>query len=85
MKILLTAQAEKTFLRLPAQIQKKIKKQFLLLEQDFFYPSLHTKKMGAADQWEIRIDRHYRAAFRKDDDTIIIDTLGPHDEGLGKK
>lgn len=86
MKIVLTQEAEKAFRKLPSPIQKKVKKQFFLLEQDFFYPSLHTKKMsGMPGEWEIRIDCHYRASFRKDGDIVTIDALGPHDIGLGKK
>lgn len=86
MKIIFSHDAEKAFLKLPSSIQKKVKKQFLFLERDFFYPSLYTKKMaGIPNEWEIRIDRHHRACFRKDGDTLIIDALGPHDEGLGKK
>lgn len=86
MKIIFVQEAERAFLKLPASIQKKVKKQFLLLDQYFFYPSLHTKKMtGLPGEWEIRIDRQYRACFRKDGDTITVDALGPHDTGLGKK
>lgn len=86
MKIIFSREAERAFLKLADPIQKKVKKQFLLLEQDFFYPSLYTKKMaGIPDEWEIRIDRHYRACFRKDGNILTIDALGPHDTGLGKK
>ncbi|OGG13728.1 hypothetical protein A2875_04075 [Candidatus Gottesmanbacteria bacterium RIFCSPHIGHO2_01_FULL_46_14] len=86
MKIVFSQEAERVFLKLAAPIQKKVKKQFLLLDQDFFYPSLYTKKMsGIPNEWEIRIDRHYRASFRKEGDEITIDSLGPHDTGLGKK
>lgn len=40
---------------------------------------------GIPNEWEIRIDRHHRACFRKDGDVLTIDALGPHDAGLGKK
>lgn len=40
---------------------------------------------GVPTEWEIRIDRHHRACFRKDGDLLTIDALGPHDTGLGKK
>lgn len=86
MKIIFSHDAEKSFLKLPSSIQKKVKKQFLFLERDFFYPSLYTKKMASIPgEWEIRIDWHYRACFRKDGDIVTIDALGPHDAGLGKK
>ncbi|MDP1722358.1 MAG: hypothetical protein Q8L37_04045 [Candidatus Gottesmanbacteria bacterium] len=34
---------------------------------------------------KLPLDRHHRASFRKDGDTLTIDALGPHDAGLGKK
>ncbi len=46
---------------------------------------IQKKMSGIPNEWEIRIDRHYRASFRKEGDMVTIDSLGPHDTGLGKK
>lgn len=86
MKIAKTASFIESYIKLPKQIQKKADKQIKFLLQDLFYPSLYTKKMeGRTNTWEVRVDRSYRMTFEKDQDTLILRTVGPHDEGLGKK
>jgi putative component of toxin-antitoxin plasmid stabilization module len=35
--------------------------------------------------WEARIDKGYRFTFEKTEDSLILRTIGQHDEGLGKK
>lgn len=85
MKSTLTSRAEKTFKKLPPSIRKKFVKQLSFLERDTLHPSLRTKKMGGTKHFEARIDRHYRFTFIIENETVHILTLGPHDEGLGKK
>lgn len=76
----------KRYQRLPQAVQKKIDKQIQFLGTDFFYPSLRTKKLeGKQDWWEFRIDYHYRMIGKKINNSIILHSVGPHDEGLGKK
>ena len=76
----------KRYKRLPKSIQKKADRQILFLEKNFFYPSLKTKKMpGFKNWWEFRIDYHYRMTGKKIKDLLILHSVGPHDEGLGKK
>lgn len=71
---------------LPHRIQKKFLKQIKLLVTHFFYPSLHTKKIqGQENVWEARVDLQYRFRFEKLEDDIYLISMGPHDEGLGKK
>lgn len=41
--------------------------------------------MGGENCFEGRIDLHYRFTFVIDGENIYILTVGPHDEGLGKK
>lgn len=41
--------------------------------------------MAGLDRWEARVDKSYRFTFDKENDTIILRTVGVHDEGLGKK
>jgi mRNA-degrading endonuclease RelE of RelBE toxin-antitoxin system len=66
-KIRRTKTFDKTFLKLPAQIQQKTEKAVKLLLLEFYHPSLHTKKMsGQKDIWEARVDYHYRFTFTLD-------------------
>ena len=75
----------KGYAKLAESIRKKTDRQITMLLQDMFYPSLNTKKMGGENIWEARVDKHYRLTFSKKEDTITLLTVGPHDEGLGKK
>lgn len=77
--------AEKQLRKISPIIVKKLHKQIGYLTQDFNHPSLRLKKMAGRERFEARIDYHYRFTFIVEDNTIIILTVGTHDEGLGKK
>ena len=77
--------AEKDYRKLSLNIQKKVDKQFELLLTNYRHPSLRSRKMGKRDIFEARIDRHYRFTFQILEEEVYILTIGPHDEGLGKK
>lgn len=81
-----TEQFKEEFDNLPLSIQKKYRKQIRFLLFNFFYPSLRIKKMrGYTNRWEARIDYHYRFTLYKEENELILISIGPHDEGLGKK
>lgn len=85
MVILFSKKAENNYKKLPLKIKLKADKQFLYLLKDYRHPSLRAKKMGGRDIFEARIDIHYRFTFRVAEDEVYILTIGPHDEGLGRK
>ncbi|MCL5010511.1 MAG: hypothetical protein M1289_02820 [Patescibacteria group bacterium] len=85
MKVVFLKNAEKSYKSLPLRIQKKADKQFLLLISNYRHPSLRTRKMGGLGHFEARIDIHYRFTFEIAEDNVIVRTIGPHDQGLGKK
>ena len=85
MKITFTANALKSYQKLPITLKKKADKQFSFFVTNIHHPSLRIKKMAGMDRWEARIDRSYRFTFEKDEDSITVRTIGQHDEGLGKK
>lgn len=85
MNVIASKKFKKSYDRLPARLQKKTKKSINHLRNDLFYPSLNTKKMEGLNLWEARIDRSYRFTFEKTREEITLRTVGPHDEGLGKK
>lgn len=83
MQVAKTANFTQRYQKLPRSIQKKVDKQILNLEKNFFYPSLRTKKLrGYEGWWEFRVDYHYRMVGKKVDETIILHSVGPHDEIL---
>lgn len=85
LNIKFTKQSQDTYKKLQTNIRKKLEKQVLLLSTNFRHPSLRAKKMGAMNRFEARIDRKYRFTFILEKETVTILTIGPHDEGLGKK
>jgi mRNA-degrading endonuclease RelE of RelBE toxin-antitoxin system len=85
MRLNFSRQAEKQFRKLPDYLKKKARKQFHFLLDDYRHPSLRTKRMEGLTRFEARIDRHYRFTFEVFENEIFILSVGPHDEGLGKK
>lgn len=85
MQVSFTLRAEKNYKKLSPFIKKKADKQLLLLTVDPRHPSLRVKKQTSIDRFEARIDNHYRFTFIIDKNTIHVFSIGPHDEGLGKK
>jgi len=45
--------------KLPKSVQKKTDKQILLLEKDFFYPSLRTKKLKGFKKKYLKANKLY--------------------------
>lgn len=80
-----TKKAEKDYKKLPRTIQLKADRQFARLLKDYRHPSLRSRKMLDGYSFEGRIDIHYRFTFQPEEEVIYILTIGPHDEGLGKK
>lgn len=85
MNIEFTKPAIKQAKNLSENLRIKATKQFKLFRQDIHHPSLHVKKMSGSNYYEGRIDYKYRFVFRFIGDTAYILSIGPHDEGLGKK
>ncbi len=77
--------AQKQIKKLPETIFRKFKRQVQYLIDNPAHPSLRVKRKGGSNDFEARIDYHYRFTFIKKENTICILTIGPHDEGLGKK
>lgn len=85
MKILKSKRFEKRYCKLDKTVQNKVDKTLVLLVKNLRHPSLRTKKMKGVNQWEARVDIHYRLTFIFDDNSLTLLSVGMHDEGLGKK
>lgn len=85
-KIRFTKRFLKSFARLPAAVQGKIRKQITLLSEDPRHPSLQTKPVqGAVGIYEARVDIDYRMTYERDEeDTLVLRVVGRHDETLKK-
>ncbi|HRN70295.1 MAG TPA: type II toxin-antitoxin system RelE/ParE family toxin [Candidatus Woesebacteria bacterium] len=75
---------EKQLVKLPKNIVRKLHKQIYFLLDDIQHPSLHSKKLQGTEIWEARVDYHYRFTFIVKANSIVILTVGMHDEGLGR-
>ncbi len=76
---------KKEFKKLPPHLQRKFDKQLKFLLSDPRYPSLRARKMGGEEKYEARLDKHNRFTYKTNENEIWLLTIGPHDEGLGKK
>ena len=83
-KIRFTRRFLKSFVRLPAAVQEKVKKQIALLAEDPHHPSLQTKSIqGAPGIYEARVDIDYRMTYERDvNDTLNLRVVGKHDAAL---
>ena len=83
-KIRFTRRFLKSFARLPAAVQGKIKKQIALLAEDPLHPSLQSKPIqGAPGIYEARVDNDYRMTYERDaEDLLMLRVVAKHDEAL---
>lgn len=76
---------QKRFKKLHPLLKKKFEKQLKLLLANPNHPSLNIKKMGGSGMFEARLDYHNRFVFKIVNNELWFYSIGPHDEGLGKK
>lgn len=85
MIIQFSAGFKRQYKKLPKIHQKKFDKQLSYLMKDSHHPSLKSRKMGGTEKFEARLDRHFRFTYLVEANEIWLLSIGPHDEGLGKK
>jgi len=85
-KIRFTRRFLKSFARLPAAVQEKVKKQLALLAEASRHPSLQTKPVqGASGIYEARVDIDYRFTYERDEgETLVLRVVARHDKALKK-
>lgn len=76
---------QKQYKRLHPVLKQKFTKQLSLLLENSRHPSLKTRKMGGSEDYEARLDKHNRFVYGIVGEEIRFYSIGPHDEGLGKK
>ena len=66
---------------LPASVQELADKNYALLRNDPFHPSLHLKKVGRTKQlWSVRVGEHYRALGMEQPEGVVWFWIGTHAE-----
>jgi mRNA-degrading endonuclease RelE of RelBE toxin-antitoxin system len=79
--IAVTRKFKNCYSQLEPEIQQKVDKALSLIKENFYHPSLHTKKIkgiGNKNIWEARIDIKYRFIFELEDGKCWLLEAGPH-------
>jgi hypothetical protein len=63
---------------LPQSVQELADRNFALLKNDSYHPSLHLKKAGC--YWSVRVGIHYRAVAVEVSDGLLWFWIGSHEE-----
>lgn len=67
--------------QLPENIQRLADKNYELLREDPYHPSLHFKKIGLKKQlWSVRVGDHYRALGLDKPEGVVWFWVGTHAE-----
>ena len=80
-----TKEFKKKFIKIPLSFQKRFNAKLTLLATNYRHPSLRARKMSGHGIFEARITIHYRFTYQLINNEVWLLTIGPHDEGLGKK
>jgi mRNA-degrading endonuclease RelE of RelBE toxin-antitoxin system len=79
MKIDRTKRFDSLYRKLPADIQKRVDKQLVLLLKNPRHPSLRFHKMhGYTNWWEISVTTRYRIMFQIIGNEYVLHKVGPH-------
>ena len=79
MRYIRTERFKKAASELPAEIQAKARKAFMLFKDNPRHPSLCIKRVqGMPDVWEGRVDIHYRFTFHYEGDACVFRNIGLH-------
>lgn len=70
----------KLYKKLPAEIQKRVKKSLTLFQENPSHPSLGHKKIGGyTNIYEMRVSQNYRITYTREGDRAILRKEGTHD------
>lgn len=85
MKLVRTERFVKAYQALQPDAREKVNKALRLLAADPGHPSLRLKKMhGKPAVWEARVDRSYRLTLEVCQDSLVLRSVGKHDETLNR-
>jgi len=76
MKHFATPKFWKAYESLPKSVQQVADRNYELLKENPFHPSLHFKKVGS--YWSVRVGLQYRALGIQDGDSLVWFWIGTH-------
>lgn len=80
-----TNKFRKQFKKLPQTLRDRFNSKLSILLSNPHHPGFYSKKMSGEHQFEARLTKHYRFTYIVTGNELWFLTIGPHDEGLGKK
>lgn len=80
-----TNKFKKQFRKLPQTLQHRFNSKLPILLSNPKHSGFHSRRMRGVNQFEARLTEHYRFTYAVVENGIWLLTIGPHDEGLGKK
>ncbi len=80
-----TKKFKRQFKKLSLSLRQRFDLKLSLLLTNPRHPSLRARKMGGSEVFEARLTEHYRFTYQLVDGEAWFLSIGPHDEGLGKK
>lgn len=79
-KLRTTRGFDRSFRRLPAEIQRQTLSKLEVVRDDPGHRSLRVKRIKGTDRiWEMSVTMNYRVTFEVEDETAILRRFGTHD------
>lgn len=80
-----TEKFRKQFKKLPLTLRERFNNKLPILLANPNHPGFRSRKMSGVNHFEGRLTKHYRFTYAVVSEGMQFLTIGPHDEGLGKK
>ena len=81
--VAITERPARAYAELSANVQKRVDKAVLVLEEDFTHPGLRARRVqGTEGIYEARVDRWYRMTYHRGGDRLVMRNVGERDKTL---
>jgi len=79
----LTKRFVRAYDRLPSDVRKRVDRALRLLEENWRHPGLQARRLsGHGDMFYARVDQNHRITYERRGDTLVLRSVGRHDETL---
>ena len=79
----LTKRFVRAYDRLPSDVRKRVDRALRLLEENWRHPGLQARRLsGHGDIFYARVDQNHRITYERRGDTLVLHSVGRHDETL---
>ena len=79
----LTKRFVRAYDRLPSDVRKRVDRALRLLEENWRHLGLQARRLsGHGDMFYARVDQNHRITYERRGDTLVLRSVGRHDETL---